>query len=259
MEGRAPQNGTSEVKDVDRTASSETVPALPPPPGHARNEMYIIQFPKDQVYRVPPRENALIMERYRKPPDVKRSNGSCCCGSRLLLTIALILVSIIAILGITFAILFFIFNPTAPSFSVTDVVVVKPGPGNRNPRPQYQIGLRARNPNERLGIEYEKAEVSLLFEEKKVATGMFPMLEQGRDSSKQVKVELTGSNGPLPKEKANTRVALDLDMKLGMRIEAAGLKSWVMKSHVMCKVEVNSLVNNTRVLSQECDAKFKQY
>lgn len=213
---------------------------------------------------MPPRENALIVESYRNPPNVMKKKRSCCCSTRLLLTLALIVLAIIAIVGITLATLFFIFNPNGPKFSVNNVVVKNTG---KSSRPQYEIWLAVKNPNKRLGLDYvNDAEVSLLYEGTKVATGnKFPMLEQDRGAFSNVKVGLTGSNGPLPKvmdksmndKESNTPVALRLEMKLGIRVTTAGLESWVMKSDVTCKFKVNSLRNGTKILSQECNTNFK--
>lgn len=215
----------------------------------------------------------MIVERYRNPPptEKKKRNGCCCCGCRrrVLLTVALILVAIVAVIGITLATLFFIFNPKGPTFSVTNVVVKSPG--TKNSPPQYEVSLKAKNPNKRLGIVYENSEVFLLFEDTKVATGMFPRVKQDPDASTVVEVGLNGVNGALPKkmaksmdkdddgEKSDTGVELDLDMRLRVRIAAGGIDTWVMKSNVVCKVKVSSLGNDARVLSQDCDTNFKQY
>ncbi|XP_027364459.1 NDR1/HIN1-like protein 13 [Abrus precatorius] len=263
MEGHSSHN-SNEVADNRAAAISP----LPPPPGRAQHDMYIVQFPKDQVYRVPPRENALIIEKHRNPPPAQKRRGCCClsgccgCGPRIWLTIALIIISIVAIVGIAIAILYFIFNPTGPTFSVSDVVVKNLG--NKNSRPQYEVSLRAKNPNQRMGIDYANGDVWMLFEETKVATGRYPMMEQDRNESSTVKVELTGSNGALPKGmnsgiKSNKTLPLKLEMKLGVRIQAGGLETWTMKANVACEFEVSGLGSDTRVLSQQCDTNFKQY
>ncbi|KHN06588.1 hypothetical protein glysoja_010932 [Glycine soja] len=54
-------------------------------------------------------------------------------------------------------------------------------------------------------------------------------------------------------------VDLKLEMKLAIRIRTAGLETWAMRSDVACEFKVSALGNDTRVLSQQCDTKFKQY
>ncbi|XP_058734054.1 NDR1/HIN1-like protein 13 [Vicia villosa] len=233
-------------------------PSLPPPPGRARyDNMYIVQFPKDQVYRVPPSENALIVERYRNVPkttDVTSRNFCCCCSLRFWLTIAIILVTIFAIVGIAIAILFFIFNPSGPTFAVNHMDFK-----NVTGPPDYEISLRAKNPNHRLGMIYESSEVSLIYEDIEVGTGKFPiLLEQGRHAMTQFKVDVTGKR-PLPKKMKTTGLDFELDTNLCVRITALKLSTWIMNANVVCKFKVNNLGSDTRILSQQCDTNFRQY
>lgn len=127
--------------------------------------------------------------------------------------------------------------------------------------PQYEVSLRARNPNEKLAIEYQDGDVSLLFDDTKVAEGKFPTLEQGRGEASEVTVELTGSSGALPRRMNGGDAAVDLklEIKLAIRIRTAGLETWGMSSNVACQFKVSGLGNDTRILSQQCDTKFKQY
>ncbi|KAF1867627.1 hypothetical protein Lal_00050058 [Lupinus albus] len=263
MEGQSPKNVTTEEVIEDHVMPSPIL--LPPPPGRLNNhEMYIVQFPKDQIYYVPPSENALIVERYRNSPKNEKKRRSCCCSIRLMLTIGLILLTIIAVVGITLAVLYFIFNPMGPIFYVNDVLVRTSG---KSKTPYYEISLGVKNPNKRLGLDYEDADndVVLLFEGTEVATGKFPTLEQGHGVSSKVKVELTGTNEHLPKvmdksmndRKSNTPVSLSLDMKLGVRFSTAGIEGWLMKSDVVCRFKVNALMNNSEILSQACNINFK--
>ncbi|GAU19770.1 hypothetical protein TSUD_78960 [Trifolium subterraneum] len=254
MEGqRAPQNnGTTSPDDNDRVVS----PHLPLVGRPCHDNMYIVQFPKDQVYRVPPSENALIVERYRNPPpNEKKGRRVCCCSPCLLLTIAIILLTIIAVVGITLATLFIVYNPTGPTFTITNFVAK-----NVTRPPHYEISFRVKNPNKRLGIIYETSAVSMLFDEDQVAKGTFPkLLEQGKDSPTQFKVNVTSTRRTLPKKTGNKPMVFELDMNLGVRVAASGIKTWIMKSNVVCKFKVNNLGSDSRILSQVCDTHFKQY
>ncbi|CAK8578814.1 unnamed protein product [Lathyrus sativus] len=267
MEGqRASQinHGTTTITTtdtVDNNNDNDVVsppPSLPSPPGRARYEnMYIVQFPKDQVYRVPPSENALIVERYRNIPktkDEKKRRFCCCCFSlRCFLTIAIILITIFAIVGIAIALLFLIFNPAGPTFAINHFELK-----NVTGPPHYEISLRAKNPNQRLGIIYQSSDVSLLFEDNEVATGKFPSLsEQGRQAMTQFKADVTGKH-PLPKTK-NTPLNLELDMNLRVRMTALRLRTWIMNANVVCKFKVTNLGSDTRILSQRCDTNFRQH
>ncbi|XP_028244999.1 NDR1/HIN1-like protein 13 [Glycine soja] len=239
---------------------------FPPPPGrHAPAAgTYIVQFPKDQVYRVPPRENALIVEQYRNPATAKKRRGGCCCccNRRVLITFALVVTAIVAVVGITLATLYFIFSPAGPKFTVSHVAVNRNNKNSQGAAAQYEVSLRARNPNEKLAIQYQEGDVSLLlFDESKVAEGKFPTLEQGGGEASEVKLELTGSSGAFPRgmHGGDAAVDLKLEIKLAIRIRTAGLETWGMSSNVACQFKVSGLGNDTRILSQQCDTKFKQY
>jgi len=259
MEGQhqGPQNnGTSTTTNDNNHVVSPHSP-LPPPPGRAHHDnMYIVQFPKDQVYRVPPQENAFIVESYRnttKDKKKKKQRGRCC--PRFLLTVAIILVTIVAVVGITLATLFFVFNPKGPTFTITRFEVK-----NVTRPPHYEIYLKAKNPNKRLGIVYVNSDVSMLFDNTKVANGKFTkLMEQGIDASTQFKVVVTRTIKALPKKMAKKPVEFELDMNLGVRMTASGLKTWVMTSDVVCNFDVNNLGKDSKILSQECVTNFKQY
>lgn len=245
MEDQAPGN---------IAAASATPSPLPPPPGRQVHDLYIVQFPKDQVYRIPPRENAAIVEQYRKPAAPKKVRRVCCCSRRTFITLAIILIAIVAIVGITLATLYFIFSPKGPRFSVSNVEVKN---DTKISRPQFAVLLKATNPNERLGIDYESGDVSVMLGNKKVVGGKFPTMEQGRGKSNDVKVELSGYNGALPN--VNAPLVLKLEMNLKVRVTTAGLRTWVMRSNVFCDVKVDGLRNDTRVLSQRCRSNFKEH
>lgn len=232
--------------------------AAPPPLSHTgrrSHDTYIVQFPKDQVYRVPPRENAVIVEKHRNPTAANKKRGSCCfCSRRLLITVALIVVAVVAIVGITLATLYFILNPRGPTFKVSHVALKE---NNASTRLRYEVLLTAKNHNEWLAVDYEYGDVSLFFGGDQVATGKFPVLGQHREESSKVKVQLFGSIWAWPNHAR--AVDLELEMQLGLRVVAAGLETWVMRSNVECWFKISAPRNETRLLSQYCHTKFNLY
>ncbi|KAK7281018.1 hypothetical protein RIF29_08652 [Crotalaria pallida] len=257
MEEPVQSQDTSLIKD-----SVGAVTILPLPPGRDNGQTYVVQLQKDQIYRVPPAENALIIERHQNSPNLRNKEQRCCpC---FLLTMSLVLLAIVVIIAITLTILYFIFTPnTKPTFSISNFVVMNHI--YKNSPPHYQISLMANNPNNRLGIEYHKdAEVLLLFDKTKVAIGKFPTLDMDPNDSKKVMVELSGTREPLPPpmdksmndNKYNAPVELGLEMKFRAKIKAAQLGTWVVKCNVWCTFMVSKMRNTTRVLSQECQTNF---
>ncbi|MED6158887.1 hypothetical protein PIB30_037173 [Stylosanthes scabra] len=250
----------------DRAISTLVLP-LPPAQWQRNQDTYIVQFPKDQVYHVPPPENALIAQRLRNPTKPKKKECDCscwpCCSSRLFITIAITIISIAAVVSITLGTLYLIYKPVKPEFEVTHIsakgVRGVPGKNSAPQRPQYVITLRAHNPNKKLGLEYAKdADISLTsFDNTKVATGKsFPALKQVKGNSTEVNIHLAGTSGALFRELqkwSQDEVSLDLDMGVWLQMRSGRAKTAPFKSNIACKIIVSNLGNNTNILSQDCN------
>ena len=83
-------------------------PKPPPPPG-----TYLVQIPKEQIYRIPPPENARRYEDLSRRKPNRSACRRCCCYS---LAALLVLVTLSAAL---FWIFFLVFRPHKPMFSVS--------------------------------------------------------------------------------------------------------------------------------------------
>lgn len=235
------------------------------------HETYVIQIPKNQVYRVPPPENALIAERFRKGPETNKAKKPR-LSRRLLISIVVLIVFII--IAITMLILYLVLSPKGPKFSVIKVVVVIKNSKssttikNKHPRPSYEISLVGKNPNTRIGFDYETSEeVSLLFGGKEIANGKFPAFHQERDNSTKLKLVLTNSNNAgLPHEMEKTMnetkskgpVSLALEMDVKMKMEFWIIKTWTINFKTNCDFKVSTLGPDSRVVSQKCHCKFKR-
>lgn len=176
MEGRVPPAAAEATDD----------PPPPPPPqplsSDDTKETYIVQIPRDQIYRVPPPAHAKIVERYRNPSRQREG-----CGGKCGLWIVVALISLAAIVGIGVAIVHMFFSSSkTPEFSVTKVLVKNPPTSHaKHTHPTYEISLQAGNPNERMGISYEYGgKASLSFKKKKIGGGEYPSLSQEAKDSK---------------------------------------------------------------------------
>lgn len=254
MEGRVPPAAAEATDD-------------PPPPQPSQplssddtKETYIVQIPRDQIYRVPPPAHAKIVESYRNPSRQREG-----CGGKCGLWIVVALVSLAAIVGIGVAIVHMFFtSPKTPEFSVTKVLVKNPPTSHaKHTHPTYEISLQAGNPNERMGISYKDGgKASLSFKKKKIGGGEYPSLSQEAKDSTTVRIHLAGSNGALPSEieksmkdtKSKTPVSLSLTIDVPVK-----LKSFIPKSQeltVTCDFKVSTLASGAKILSQKCDATF---
>lgn len=87
---------------------------------------YIIQIPKDQIYRVPPPENAEIVERYRNPVLTdQRGRRRCVYWFLSIFFVVAFLVSVIVCVN------HFTLRPKNPTFSVKHLDIKHPEPSSK--------------------------------------------------------------------------------------------------------------------------------
>ncbi|KAJ8428447.1 hypothetical protein Cgig2_024108 [Carnegiea gigantea] len=200
-------------------------------------QTYIVQIPKDQIYRVPPPEHAKIVERYRNPATNRgRSRCMCWCLS-VFFTLAFIIMVISCVARFTL-------SPKPPTFSVKHLVVKHPeklGP------PGFQITVETDNPNSNNDIEYGTGTATLCHKDKEVAKGGFPPLDNvGPGKVGSMDVVLEGSRKAELPEKPKSPLTLDLEMSI-----PAKMKTWLFTKkkdmNIECEFEVNSLGDNVKL------------
>ncbi|XP_050207294.1 NDR1/HIN1-like protein 13 [Mercurialis annua] len=228
----------SSIQDRSRTASIES-------------ETYVIQIPKEQIFSVPPPENAIIAERYRNP-ETKDNHRS----KRLLCAIIALIV-FAGIIGIGIGAFRILFNPEVPSFSIVNVHAKNkeansPHHSKKKSNILYELKLQTNNKNKRLENIYDRnGHSTLLYKGVKIGTGKFPEFYQAADSSKKISLDLTSSNSPLPHDieksigdKSGKRhVALSLKMNVPVK-----MKLWSKVVDVVCNFKVKSLGSTVLII-----------
>lgn len=222
-----------------------------------RSETYVVQVPRDLIYRVPLRENAYISDRSHSPVRRKR----CCCSCLWCFFLSIILVALVLVIIV--GLFYLAVQPKTIKFSVERVMVNNPHSHYHHQNlPQYDITLKAENPNERMGVHYLRGGDALLsFKQKKIAAGETPAFRQEHENSTVVRLVLAGSNDGLPTEiqrdmegqaLKKAGIPLSLLINLPVRIKIGVVQTWSMNMALACNLRVNTLVNATRVLSQGC-------
>ncbi|CAL0327378.1 unnamed protein product [Lupinus luteus] len=246
----------------------ERLPPPPPPPLQpcATNSpqlqlpyigpgTYVVQVPKDQVYRIPPPENAQIAERYRNSPGKEKKRSCCCWFCVCLIVFIAILIIIGAIVGALFSM---VLKPKSPRFSVQCFQL------KNSTQPLYNITLKVNNPNSKVGINYKQGgDVSLSLKQREIASGTYPSFYQAHDNSREFRLALKASKGKLPMQvdksmmnkKKKVNVTCTLTIKIHAQMKMLSLHSGTIKYEVTCQVKVDTLAKNTRVLSQQCETK----
>ncbi|GMH24209.1 hypothetical protein Nepgr_026052 [Nepenthes gracilis] len=233
---------------------------LQSPSHHQRRKTYIIQIPKDQIYRVPPPENAEIMNQYRNPDPKKR--GRC---NRCVCWIFLVLVVVALIAGAMAAIYDLTLNPKAPNFAIKNLTIKYPKKSSNSHPTSYEILLEVENPNKVNCIGYEEGNVWILFKGNVLGKGEFPVLEQQGKGLDEVDMLLAVSTKcKLPKEikqlsmksskSKKKQREISFSLKMSVRVK---LKTWIstksLDVSVMCDFVVTSLAEDADVKSQKCE------
>nr|XP_043608878.1 NDR1/HIN1-like protein 13 [Erigeron canadensis] len=218
------------------------------------NGTYVIQVPKDQIYRVPPPENAIFAEARRIAVPEK----TICFSLKCVLLYALILSLIITfITGISLAIA----DTNDPIFRIRRIHVTTKGKGD-NKHHEFEFTLRSKNTNNRAVLSFKKGgKVSLSYRERRIAKAKFPSFEQDTNSFESMNLELeSGSGRRLPKvvqksingtSYAPIRLSLGFNVPLSFNVGVFTVKS--KKLSIVCNLKVNRLGKYTRILSQDCD------
>ncbi|XP_052186227.1 NDR1/HIN1-like protein 13 [Diospyros lotus] len=241
---------------------------LPPKPDHPGSESpvpppatYVIQVPKDQIYRHPPPENARRMKNYSR----RNPRRSCCC--RCLCWTLGLLALFLVLLAATAGILYLVFRPESPKYSVEDVAVRGFNLSSASTvSPKFDVTIRARNPNNKIGIYYEKeSSVEVYYSDVRLCNGALPAFYQPSNNLTVLVTNLEGSNvilssgvhSALVNDQEKGKVPLRVRVKAPVKLKIGAVKTWTITVKVKCDVAVDSLTTSSKILSKDCDYSVK--
>ncbi|XP_006360305.1 uncharacterized protein At1g08160-like [Solanum tuberosum] len=255
-----PRNKTTYDHDVSNTQSP-----------HFSSGTYVVQVPKDQIYRVPPPENAIIIENHRNKINQQGGSSRSCCCSRRYICIVITLVVVGIIIGLVIGLTKLLTKHNDPQFNVKQVIVKKLNKNHHDKRTHYQydVTIEAKNTNQMSRISYNykgDGGISLYFKQKNIARGDFPELEQDPKSLIDFEVILgNGDKDKLPEEversmnstnSKNQRLYLSLSMDVPIEFKVWGISSMNKNIRVSCSLIVNILTKNSHVINQKCLSKL---
>ncbi|XP_022740765.1 NDR1/HIN1-like protein 13 [Durio zibethinus] len=226
---------------------------------------YVIQVPKDQIYRVPPPENARIVESHRQAAKASVKNKKR-PFSKYLIGIAILLVVIGLMIAVTLTVIYRSFTPKAPVFSVSKLNVKQHKDGSP---PTYDITLKVKNPNEKMGIKYGSVEddVKLTFWKKTLGGGQFPSFYQNGGDLNLVHVKLNGPEDQtvppnvqrsMNDKKPKHQISLVLNFNSPLLLNVWIFKMWSRDMDVKCNFRVSTMGKGTKILNQHCKTKLSQ-
>ncbi|KAL6575978.1 hypothetical protein OROHE_000449 [Orobanche hederae] len=238
-------------------------PPLPPPPS-SDLETYVVQIPRDQIYRIPPPEHARIVERHLN----RGSNNPAKTFRRTLCWAAAIPIILIAAAVVAvFAIRATLYNPTPPVFAVARIQAKNlEHPSNPHRLPGFNLTLRAENPNARLSVSYGggTGEASLVYRNHKIGQGKIRSTIKQDPGGEAIDfpVALVGNGAALSPEIEKGLINESTEKAMAMKIEVAiEMSSWVRNERknikISCDFRVKNLLTNKNKISfQECRTEF---
>ncbi|KAJ4908038.1 Late embryogenesis abundant (LEA) hydroxyproline-rich glycoprotein family [Raphanus sativus] len=236
-------DSTSSLYSIDSQRSK------PPPPG-----TYHIQLPKEQIYRVPPPENA---RRYEDLSRQKHNRCRCCC---CYFFVTLLILCLLAALVV--GIFFLVCRPHKPRFSVSGVSVAGINLTSPSPfSPVIGLKMRCNNVNGKLGLVYERGSAVEIFHEGiRLGDGEFTAFEQPAENVTVTVTKLRGSRiqltsssrKDLVESQKKGKVRVDVSVKAPIRFRVGAVTTWTMSVTVDCKVTVDKLASSATVITEDC-------
>ncbi|KAK4366760.1 hypothetical protein RND71_014640 [Anisodus tanguticus] len=264
MEERSPPAGDVNGKARNLLASATSL-RLSLSPTRSSDHTYVVQIPRDQVYRVPPPENAKIVEEHRQPTSQKKRKCTCCC----MVLAALLVIGIM--IGIIVLIVHALYAPKCPQFSITNIHfknVTQPPNGhqknNNHPQthPQFEIDLKIVNVNERMDVAFGKGnngKATLIFKKHEIGQGKYPPISLKPKDSTNSRFNLDAMKVPggmrksLDDDKKPIPMTLSINAPLEITSWAKNLKKGVI---VTCDFDVELLKNKFKIKSEDCTTNF---
>ncbi|CAJ2668705.1 unnamed protein product [Trifolium pratense] len=240
----------SPISPDSQTTSSDEHPKIPPPAG-----TYIVQVPKEQVYRYPPPENARRYDNYNRKKTHPCRQCCCCICCLIIFLITLFVLLIVAAFTCVL-----IFRPEKPKYELNSIAVKEMNLTSSLSviSPEIDISVKANNGNEKIGIYYDTdSSVEIFYRNVSLCNGALPVFYQPPNNVtvfqtvlKGNGIELAGSDRrALVKAVAKRSVPLRLAVIAQLKLKVVRLK---IRVGLDCDLTVDELTAQARIVHKEC-------
>ena len=161
------------------------------------------------------------------------------------------------------AVVFFVFKPESPNYSVESVAIKGFNLTLSSPlSPEFDVTVRAHNPNDKIGIYYEKSSsIEVYYEDVNLCNGALPAFYQPTNNITVFKTALKGSSikltnsalWTLSDEQNKGTVPFTLKLRAPVKIKVGSIKTWKITVKVTCKITVDKLTAASKIVSKDCD------
>ncbi|WOG97467.1 hypothetical protein DCAR_0416807 [Daucus carota subsp. sativus] len=199
-----------------------------------------------------------------KIPRKKRRS----CFTRCLCWSLCVLLVILTILAILAGVIFLVFRPKAPKYSVDSIRITQFALNNDlSLSASFNVNVTARNPNKKIGIYYEGGSpISVWYTGTKLCEGSWPKFYQGHRNTTVLNLPLTGRAvnaadllRSIQQEQLTGRIPLNVRVRVPVRIKLGKLKLMKWKFLVKCRLVVDTLAadNVIRISERSCKFRFR--
>lgn len=180
-------------------------------------------------------------------------------------TISLLLL-LLFIVGATAGALCLVFRPKLPKYSINSLRVTDFRLNyDLTLYAQFNLKIRANNPNKKIGIYYKKGgKLSVWYANAKLCQGPLPKFYQGHLNTTVLNVVLTGQSQygstlmtALQEQQQTGRIPLDLKVDVPLAIKLGKLKLKKMRFFVGCLLVIDSLSANNHISIKASDCRFR--
>ncbi|KAK7301990.1 hypothetical protein RJT34_12867 [Clitoria ternatea] len=212
----------------------------------------------------PPLPQRTFPVMHSKPP---KRRSSCCC--RFMCWTFSILVILIVAIAITIGVLYLVFRPKLPKYSVDHLRISQFNVSDNNSLfATFNVTITARNPNKKIGIYYVSgSHISAWYMDTKLCEGSLPKFYQGHRNTTVLDLPLSGetqdANGLLNKAQQQLQetnnIPLNLNVNQPVRVKLGKLKLFKVKFRVRCRLLVDNLSanNDIRISSSRCKFRLR--
>jgi Late embryogenesis abundant protein len=207
------------------------------------------------------------------PPDINRQRkkrSRCCrCLCWTLLAIIILIVVIAAIVGI----LYLIFRPKIPHYSVDNLTVTSFSlDNNLTAQASFDINVTMRNPNKRIGIYYlEGSKITAWYNTTQLCNGTFPVFYQGHRNTTVVHVLLSGKPtltneliSGVQSQLATGSIPILVKGRVPVKIKFGALKLFKITGKINCNLILDTSTSSSsnsdiqlKFRSSSCSVKIK--
>lgn len=189
---------------------------------------------------------------------------SCCCKC-ICWTISL-LVLLLVIVGATAGILYLVFQPKLPSYSVDSLNINSLGLNiDMSLYAEFDVKITAYNQNKKIGIYYEKGgRLSVWYSNTKLCDGALPEFYQGHQNKTVLHLALTGQTqygstlmNAIQEQQQTGRIPLDLKVDAPVAIKLGMMKLKKVRILGECLLVVDSLSANNSISIKASNCRFR--